>query len=167
MSKLYDHQKKIVAEDKQITGLWLGTGAGKTRTALMLAEGQTLVICPKTQKEDRNWQRELENMVKDGLEPRLKGLVVMSKEEFRRDASDLSAFSTVIVDEAHTCLGVTPNVRYVKRQAIPKTSQLFEALYNYLQRTNPKRLYLCSATIMKSPFTVWAAGVLLGKWPIQ
>ena len=38
--------------------LFLGTG--KTRTALCLAEGNTLVICPKQQREDKTWERENE-----------------------------------------------------------------------------------------------------------
>lgn len=161
--KLYAHQKEIIAADPKKTGLFLGTGSGKTRTALALAEGTTLVIAPKTQVEDQNWIREFRQMRLDGR----KGLpplpVVISKETFRRDHYKLPKFDTVIVDEAHTMLGVTPTVRYLKRVAYPKTSQLFEALETYLARAKPKRLYLCTATIMKSPFTVWAAMRILGK----
>lgn len=154
--KLYEHQKKIIADDKPVAGLFLGTGAAKTATALHLARGKTLVICPKTQKEDANWEREKGkwNLTLD--------LTVISKEEFRRDWESLPRFDTVIVDEAHTCLGVTPNVRYVKKQAIPKTSQLFEALGQYLMKNKPSRHYLCTATIMRSPMTVWGAAKLLG-----
>ncbi len=157
MHQLYDHQIKIIDEDKARTGIFLGTGAAKTLTALCLARGKTLVICPKTQKEDRNWEREAQkNKLKIDL-------TVMSKEQFRTLACGLKSFDTVIVDEAHTCLGATPNVKWVKRQAVPKTSQLFEELQKYLIRTKPKRLYLCTATIMRSPMTVWAGGVILGK----
>lgn len=155
---LYDHQKKIITDDPKRTGLWLGTGSGKTRTALMLARGKTLVICPKTQKEDMNWERE-QGKIKLGC---TSGLAVISKETFRRDHASLPAFDTVIVDEAHTCLGATPNVIYRKRQPYPKTSQLFEALTIFLKRTQPSRLYLCTATIIKSPMTVWAGAVTLG-----
>ena len=169
---LYAHQQKIIDEDPKKCGLFLGTGSGKTRIALLLARGRTLVVCPKTQREDGNWERELFNLttpqekflkfVKD--ESRLPiRLTVISKETFRRDHSTLPAFDTVIVDEAHTCLGVTPNTRYKQKKEIPKASQLYEALEAYLERTKPERLYLCTATIMKSPFTVWAAMKLLGK----
>lgn len=159
---LYAHQKKIIVEDKPVTGLWLGTGSGKTRIALSLARGQTLVICPKTQKEDENWEREAAKMDPKDLGYDFQ-LTTISKENFRRDAHLLGRFDTVIVDEAHTCLGATPNVRYVKKVAIPKTSQLFEELGLYIMRTKPSRLYLCTATIMRSPMTVWAASKLLGQ----
>lgn len=154
---LYDHQKKIIAEDPKKTGLFMGTGSGKTRTALTLAKGKTLVIAPKTQVEDQNWQRELKELNKD------LDLTVLSKERFRRDAHLLPRFDTVIVDEAHTCLGVTPSLKWVNRQQVPKTSQLFEALGYYIKRTQPSRFYLCTATVIRSPMTVWGAGVLLGR----
>lgn len=162
--KLYNHQAKIIADDPEQTGLWLGTGSGKTRIALSLAEGSTLVIAPKTQVEDQNWEREWNTILDLGHDagPRA-GLTVISKEAFRRDHETLEAFDTVIGDEAHTLLGVTPNTRYRKKIEIPKTSQLFEALESYLARTKPARLYLCTATLMKSPMTVWGALKLLGK----
>ena len=59
---LYAHQKQIVDEDKKQVGIFTGTGTGKTKTALLLARGKTLIICPKTQKEDRNWEREIEKI---------------------------------------------------------------------------------------------------------
>lgn len=155
--ELYDHQKKIVADDPEKTGLFLGTGSGKTLIALLLARGKTLVICPKTQKEDRNWERENE---KNNLNI---DLTTISKETFRRDADTLPAYDTIIIDEAHKMLGITPNTRWRNKQEIPKTSQLFEALERYIQKTKPKRMYLCTATIMKSPFTVWGAMKILGK----
>lgn len=154
---LYAHQEKIVKEDKPVAGLWLGTGSGKTLTALHLARGKVLVIAPKTQKEDQNWERELEaNNI--GLK-----LTVISKETFRRDWDLLPKFDTIIGDEAHTLLGVTPNIRYQNKKAIPKTSQLFEALLSYIQKHKPERIYMATATIMRSPMTVWGAAKVLGK----
>lgn len=163
--KLYDHQQKIIDEDPTKCGLWLGTGSGKSATALMLARGDTLIIAPKTQVEDGNWRREFDKLYPPGSikELKIKNVQVISKETFRRDAHLLPRFDTVIVDEAHTALGVRPNTRQRKRITIPDTSQLYEALETFLQRTKPDRLYLCTATIVKSPFTVWAAGKLLGK----
>lgn len=155
--KLFQHQAQIIDDDPKKCGLFLGTGSGKTRVALALARGKTLVICPKTQKEDRNWEREAEKM-KLTID-----LTVISKETFRRDSEKLPRFDTVIVDEAETCLGVTPNTRQRKRVTIPKASQLFEALEAFLERTQPERLYLCTATITRSPMVVWGAGKLLGK----
>lgn len=169
---LYAHQEKIIAADPKKCGIFLGTGSGKSRICLMLARGDILVICPKTQKQDQNWEREyravLEESVKKygrGETPKLlkPRLTVISKEEFRRDAAFLPHYETVIVDEAHTCLGVLPNTRQRHRVIIPKASQLFDALQAYVERTKPTRLYLCTATIMKSPMTVWAAGKILGR----
>lgn len=170
--KLYDHQKKIIDEDPMKCGLFLGTGSGKTRIALLLAKGDTLIICPKTQKEDKNWEREYRTIAEELVKGYKKGeniktfkptITVMSKEEFRRDSHLLARFHTVIVDEAHTCLGVTPNTRQRNRQTVPKASQLFDALDAFIARTKPDRIYLATATIVKSPFTVWAARWVLGK----
>lgn len=163
--QLYQHQKEIVDQNPTKSGLWLGTGSGKTRTSLALSEGMVLVICPKTQRDDENWQREVYSI---GIDC---DLTVMSKEEFRRDVDKLVekgiTFDTIIVDEAHTCLGVTPNIQYRNKQPQPKASQLFYALYKYTRICKPKRLYLVTATIVKSPMTVWGAGVILGKFSME
>jgi hypothetical protein len=87
--ELFDHQKRIIDDDPKKTGLFLGTGSAKTRTALELARGKTLVICPKTQKEDQNWERENEKWG-CGVD-----LTVISKETFRRDEHILGRFDTV------------------------------------------------------------------------
>lgn len=157
--KLYEHQKNIIQEDPKKCGLFLGTGSGKTRIALLLARDRTLVICPKTQRDDGNWERELHGI----KNPHGITLDVISKEEFRRDYLSLPAYESVIIDEAHTCLGVTPNTRQRKRIQIPRTSQIFEAVDWYVQKHKPKRAYLCTATIVKSPFTVWGAAKILGR----
>lgn len=166
---LYVHQKNILKEDPTHTGLFLGTGSGKTLTTLLLSRGYVIVVCPKTQKEDRNWEREMEEKIPPHLRP-FKELKVMSKEEFKRDWQELAdkigqdgKYFTLILDEAHTCLGATPTVRYVNKQPVPKNSQIFDAVRAFVEQVQPGRLYLCSATIIKSPMTVWAAGTLLGK----
>lgn len=153
---LYKHQQDILDADPKKCGLFLGTGSGKTRIALMLARGRTLVICPKTQKEDGNWEREADKL---GI-PRP---TVISKETFRRYVGTLGVYDTLIVDEAHTCLGVTPGTRQRRRIVMPKTSQLYEALESFIGRVKPERIYLCTATIMRSPMTVWGAGQVLGR----
>lgn len=166
--KLYKHQQEIIDEDPKKAGLFLGTGSGKTKIALMLARGSVLVIAPKTQVEDQNWEREKEKSKieylkgEDGLKNIIKKpLTVMTFDIFKRDHATLPRFDTVIVDEAHGMLGVTPNTRMRKKVEIPKASQRFEALDKYLEHTKPDRLYLCTATIMKSPMTVWAAAKIL------
>lgn len=185
-TKFFAHQQKIIDEDPKKTGLWLGTGSGKTRTALALARGKTLIVCPKTQRLDRNWEREVEKMRKAGIKLKITkdtmfsgaldklkeghGMpTVISKETFRQmymKHEELDGFyNTIIIDEAETCLGVTPYTRQRNKQIIPKTSQLFEALQYFVETYNPDRIYLCTATITRTPMTVWAAGKILGrKW---
>jgi superfamily II DNA or RNA helicase len=160
---LYAHQEAIIKDDPKKCGLFLGTGSGKTLTALLLARGSTLVICPKTIRQDFTWERQWGKLTNPQIKERSLVITVLSKEEFKKAAPSLGHFNTVIVDEAHTCLGVTPNTRQRKKQIIPKASQIYEALYGYIERTKPERLYCLSATIIKSPMTVFAAGKLLGK----
>lgn len=154
---LYKHQEEIINEDRIWHGLFLGTGASKTRIALELAEGATLVVCPKQQKLDRTWEK---NAEKFDIVINLK---VMSKEEFRRDWETLPAYDTFIIDECHNNLGVVPETRQRKGILIPKTSQIFEATRSYLQKHPPKRFYLCSATPVSKPMHLWAIATLFGK----
>jgi hypothetical protein len=155
---LYEHQKKIIKENKLKCGLFLGTGASKTRTALHLAEGKVLIICPKQQREDKTWQRENEKWGTN------KDLIVISKEDLRKNWDNLPAFTTVICDEIHTMIGMTPDTRVRKGIEEPRTSQIFESLYNYLNKFPPKRLYLLSATPVSKPLNAFAIGLLLKKW---
>lgn len=156
MTALYAHQKKIIDEDPKKKGLFLGTGSGKTATALMLAKGRTLVVCPKTQRDDRNWEREHERL---GLSYPLK---VVSKEDMRRDYQMLAGCQTLILDEAHTVAGVTPSTRYKNRIEIPKSSQTYDATMAYIRRVKPERIYPCTATPTRSPMAVYSLGRMLG-----
>jgi len=154
---LYSHQKNIIAENKLKCGLFLGTGASKTRTALELAEGKTLIICPKQQKMDKTWERENKKWETN------KKIDVVSKEWIRTHWEELQAYQTVIIDECHCCLGVLPMCVQRKGIQIPKTSQIFEAVCRLLKKNPPKRLYLLSATPAPKPMAVWAIGKLLGQ----
>ncbi len=153
---LYEHQKKIIAEDKKKAGLFMGTGSAKTRTAEEMAEGSVLVICPKQQRDDQTWQN---NAAKFEI---ILNMTVISKEDMRRDWDSLPPFDTVIIDECHTVLGVTADTRQRNKKQIPKASQIFEAVMNYLVKYPPKRLYLCSATPVGKPMNLWAIAKLLG-----
>lgn len=157
MQNLFKHQKDIIEDDPEKTLLALGTGSSKTRIALELAEGKVLVIVPKVLVEDKSWQRENKKWNIN------KNLTVISKETFRRDWESLSIFDTVIADECHTLCGVSPTLKWRKGVPSPKTSQLFEALDTYLQRTRPKRFYALTATPVRSPMCVWGIAKLLGK----
>lgn len=155
--QFYDIQKQIITENKLVTGVFLGTGVGKTLTCLVLAQGRVLVVCPKQQKLDETWQK---NNDKFSLG---KDLTVVSKEEFRRDWDSIDGFDTVIFDEGHNLLGVLPETRQRNRVQIPKTSQLFEAALNYLQKHPPKRFYIATATPASKPMNAWAIAKLQGK----
>ena len=154
MKPLYEHQKKIIEEDLHKCGLFLGTGASKTRTALVMAEGNTLVICPKQQREDKTWERENEKW-QTGVDLR-----VISKEDIRKMWDTLPRYETVIIDECHSNLGVTPAYVQKNREQVPQTSQIFEATKQFIYKTDPKRLYLLSATPVPKPMSMWAIGIL-------
>lgn len=154
--ELYKHQQDIIAENKSKCGLFMGTGSAKTRTALEIAEGSVLVICPKQQRDDKTWEN---NAKKFDI---ILNMTVVSKEDIRRDWEKLPPFDTVIIDECHTVLGVTSETRTRNKKQIPKTSQIFEAVLSYLVKHNPKRLYLCSATPVGKPMNLWAIAKLLG-----
>ncbi len=156
MLPLYDHQKKIIKENRKKCGLFLGTGASKTRTALEMAEGSVLIICPKQQREDKTWQNENE---KWGTK---KDLTVISKEDLRSGWKELLAFDTVIIDECHYCFGVSPSFVQKHGMQRPKTSQIFEATLMFLQKHPPKRFYMLSATPVSKPMNLWAIAKLLG-----
>lgn len=158
--ELYQHQLNIIKENKTHCLFALGTGSGKTLTALSLAEGETLVIAPKTTRDDRTWQTNLEKLGKT------LPITVISKEDFRLDKFNKDKYyTTIIIDEAHTISGATPSIRYRNRQPIPKCSQVFDKLLDYLSKHPPKRLYLLTATPTRSAMSVWAMAQLLGrKW---
>ena len=159
MIPLYNHQKKIIEENPLKSLMALGTGTGKSRICLELAEGSTLIVVPKQLREDKNWQR---NAEKFGI---ICNLTVISKEDLRSDWDSLPAFDTVIFDECHNHFGVLPETRQRKGVQIPKTSQVFEATFCYLRKFPPKRLYFASATPVTKPMNLWAVATLLGvKW---
>lgn len=155
--KLFKHQQDILNDNPKKCGLFLSTGSGKSAIALSLAEGRTLVVAPKTTRDDRTWEKNLAKLGKS------LHLTVISKEEMRRDWEHLGRYDTVIIDEAHTVAGVTPTMRWVNKKQIPKSSQVFDACYKYLKHKQPSRLYLLTATPIRSPMTVLAFAWLLGK----
>lgn len=155
--QLYQHQLNIIKDDPKKCGLFLGTGSGKTLTALSLAEEKTLVIAPKTTRDDKTWENNLKKLGKS------LHLTVISKEDLRRDYEHLGYHDTIIADEVHTLCGLQPNTRQKNRVTIPKTSQVFDALRHLIKTHPPKRLYLLTATPIRSPMSVLALAWLLGK----
>lgn len=137
MTTLYKHQKDFLALNPNKSSLVWSCGTGKTRTALEWAKGRiTLIICPKALKA--NWIREARKWLPGQF-------VVLTKEEFRRDASMLSEFEAVIVDEVHNGF-LTPNFK----------SQMSKALKKYLAKHSVPRVLLLSATVYtSSPWNIY------------
>ena len=162
MQQLKPHQQFIVNEDRAMAPIALGTGAGKTVVALSLARYNTLVIMPKQQKLDETWEK---NAKKFGIDI---NLTTISKETFRRDWQKLPRYNTLIVDESHTILGMSPT--YVSRKGVkyPKTSQLFDAVDGYIKLHKPARLYFCSGTPIPHPMNLYALAKLMGiNWNFE
>lgn len=169
--KLYDHQQKIIDEDPKKCGIFLGTGGGKTLTALMLGSNPTIVVCPKTIRDARIWEKQNEK-IEEELGGLTDFLVVVSKEDWKKNwkqiidkmkSSSNDRPLKIIFDECHTIFGVTPATvqrNYVK---YPKTSQIYSAVEESIQYAQPERLYFCSATPVSKPMHLWALATLLGK----
>lgn len=135
----------------------MGTGSGKTLIALSMSRGTTMVIPPKQQKLDRNWEKDVD---KFGV---LVDMSVVSKEEFRRDVKHLPRVNTLIVDEAHHFFsGVQPDTCQRNGERIPKTSQLFDSLLWYIRFHKPDRVYFLTATPVSKPMNVYAIAKLFG-----
>lgn len=180
---LYHHQRQIVNEDPKKTGIFLGTGCGKTSVALLLFQGRTLIVMPKIQFEDGIWRKEWAKLHKEIDRERdmtadtptrewedyfESTVTLMTKETFRRDHEKLPWYHTIIFDESHTITGISPATRYRKGRQIPMASQLFEAASLYLNRTKPDRVYLLTATPARSPMAIWGAATLLGRdWDFE
>jgi len=159
---LYEHQKKIIQEDLLQCGLFLGTGASKTRTALTMSEGKTLVICPKQQREDKTWENENKKW-----ETKV-DLNVISKEDLRKSWDSLPYYDTINIDECHNNLGINPMRKKVNGIEVPQTSQIYEATFNLIAKNPPKRFYLLSATPVPKPMSAWAIGKLFGQnWDFE
>lgn len=104
MIELYKHQIDFLKDNSNKTSLVWSCGTGKTRTAIEWAKGiSVLVICPKSLVT--NWVRESEKWYKKDF-----GVLVLSKEEFRRDHKKLQLFTQIIVDEVHNGF-LTPNFK--------------------------------------------------------
>ena len=153
----YSHQQKIIDKDPLKRGLFLGTGSGKTRTALQLAKGKTLIICPKTIRDEKVWEKEAEKL---GVSL---DITVLSKEDFKKQAHILPRFETIIGDEAHTLAGIQPATYQKNYVKYPKTSQIYAKLVHYVSKTEPDRVYMLTATPMPNPMVVYGLGTILGK----
>lgn len=149
---LYPHQRELLELNPDIHLLAHGTGAGKTLMALELAKkkglwyqhpvlgklmNRVLIICPKHLKE--KWERDVAGFPFP--------VVVLTKEQFKKEAPTLPDYSIVIVDEAHTFAGMT--------------SQLHKSLLKYFTKWGtPYRFLLTASPYLSTPWNIYALGKL-------
>jgi superfamily II DNA or RNA helicase len=143
--ELYQHQEKLLKQNPRRHLLAWGTGTGKTRTVIELANQvneDTLIVCPKGLK--RNWVREIAKWGRPDLM-----YEVVSKEEFRRDWATIRRHGAVIIDEAHTFGTIT--------------SQLHKTMAKYLKKHDVEYRWLLTATpFLRNAWNIYALGKLLG-----
>ncbi len=145
---LYSHQKKILKEKPSYHGLWWECGTGKSLAAIKLVEAnkikKCLILCPKTVKQ--NWYREVEKWGTGVTE-----WTIATKEEFKAETAFIMGkkLDGVILDEAHFWSGYK--------------SLLFKKTLKYFNATQPKCVYLLTATpYLSTPYNVMCYENLLG-----
>lgn len=155
MFELNTIQKEILANDPKRYLISAGTGAGKTALSLLLAEGRILVVSPKTNRIDQNFARDAKLI---GIDPPPH----ISKEDFVKCGGTLAGCDTLILDECEWAFGVQPQTRRMGGFEHIVTSKVHDVVYQYIQRHQPKRIYLLSATPCEKKMQAWAAARLLG-----
>lgn len=157
MFELNEIQKEILAEDPKRFLISAGTGSGKTALSLLLSEGQILVVSPKTNRIDQNFARDAALL---GIPAPLH----ISKEDFVKAYTNdtLPIVDTLILDECEWSFGVSPMTHRKNGVECITTSKIHDALFNYIQKFQPKRVYLLSATPCEKRMQSWAAARLLG-----
>jgi len=140
----YKHQQDFLDLMPKKYLLSWGTGCGKTAAAIGWSNKlgtKTLVICPKSLVD--NWRREIKKWSNNNSE-----FIVMSKENFKKNASKLTGINAVIIDEAHHESGYK--------------SQIYKTTLSFTK--NIDNVLLMTATPYRStPFNIFALGTLLGK----
>lgn len=144
--KLFAHQQKFLDQNPDKHALIWGTGSGKSLTALewaLLKRCPVLIICPKGLKTQ--WQNTLVSWDKIDAP----SILILTKEEFKRQVKHLPSYPAVIVDEAHYFFGMK--------------SALSKALHAYFKTHNtPHRLFLTATPYRSSPWDVYRLMELLG-----
>tara|TARA_R110000851_G_scaffold58128_1_gene135011 strand:+ start:349 stop:1665 length:1317 start_codon:yes stop_codon:yes gene_type:complete len=146
-------QAMILAEDPLRYLIGGDTGVGKTLLALWLSEGRTLVVSDKTARIGGNFERDAKLI---GMTPPPH----ISKEDFKKNVPE--ACDTLILDECEWAFGVDTNTYSKNKVQHIKTSAIHEAIYTYIQKHQPKRIYFLSATPCEKKMQAWAAARLLG-----
>jgi len=150
--KLFKHQKELLELNPDKHLLAWGTGSGKTRIAIELADikgKKTLVICPKSLTQ--NWVNEIEKW--STRKNKELEYLIYSKEVFKKaikiNPDGLSAYKTVIIDEFH----------YFSNYK----SQLTKALLEYIEKSDVEYIYGLTATpYLSTPFNIYTLAKILG-----
>lgn len=168
--EFYAHQKQVIDEkdrpDRLKFGNWRGTGSGKTKGTVAIAEGITLVVCPKQQFEEQIWPIEWKEQGRDPAE-----LWNVSKEKFKafiKEGKYLEVCggvfpTTFIIDEAHTVAGVRAEMRQKNYVKYVDASDFHLAVMRYIEVAQPKRIHPLTATPAANPLSLWAFGQMLGR----
>lgn len=158
--QLEPHQQQVKDEDKPVVGLFFDRGIGKTVIALSLAQGKTLVVCKKQQKDEQTFERECK---KFGIDL---DLTVMSRDEFRKHHKSLGFYDTLIIDEADQMLNGHISVWRGIMKMI--SSDIAKALKWYVKTMKPVRVYPASATILRTPVVLYNVAQILGvHWNVD
>lgn len=165
-SDLSDVQLHILesVDNKKVIGS--GTGIGKTISTLYIAERHkhksVLVIVPKMLRDLKTWEIDYDKTDID-IE-----LLVLSKEDFKKQSSDLKRFDLVVLDEAGEWLlsGMRPELKYkYSKTKNPKidTSAVFASVMNYINCVGPAEIIMLDATVAAGkPLSLFAARTILG-----
>ena len=128
--KLYTHQQSILDKNPSKTLLAWGTGTGKSLAGIELLKKngakEAMIICPKSIKS--KWIADTPG-----------GYMVLTKEEFKKQAPLLKRYNHILVDEAHYFSG--------------NTSAMSKMLVKYIDSHQVNFVYLLTATPYMS--TVW------------
>jgi hypothetical protein len=149
----------LINEPDTHVGYFQSCGFGKTRIGLLKGQDKIMVVMPKINKKDKSWEAEKEKWSID------KDVFTISKEQFKiqHNKGLIGYADTLILDEAHTMLGVSTQTYTRQGVQYYKTSDLFKSILDWVQKYKPKQVLLLSATIRRTPLVVFGAGLLLGK----
>lgn len=162
LNKLSQTQKLILDEvdNKKVIGS--GTGIGKSITALYVAEKHNhksvLVIVPKMLRDLKTWEIDHSKTSID-IE-----LLVLSKEDFKKQSPDLKRFDLVVLDEAGEWLlsGMRPELKAKHSNPKIDTSAIFASVMNYINRVEPSEIIMLDATVAAGkPLSLFAAKTIL------
>lgn len=157
---LYKHQQEILDRNPARHLIAFDRGTGKTLTGLLLAGKNntatgtdiTYIIVPKKVKS--KWQDDTKNFKDDinallGCDLRTENVIIMTKEEFKRDCKTLLKPKAVVVDEAHYFAGVK--------------SQLSKSLQWFVRYHKVSFIWLMTATpYLSTPWNIYTLGRCLG-----